>query len=73
MYSETYLTTLRSFIILRPGDGFSSFVKITVLFFWGGVKIKCNEAFRGVYNTRKNVKSSLVLVVVLVLVSKGLK
>ena len=34
--SETYLTTLRSFIILRPGDGFSSFVKITVLFiFWG--------------------------------------
>ena len=57
------------------GDGLSSFSKDNSANYL--VKKKCSEAFRGVHNLR-NVrektyyKSNLVLVVVLVLESKGL-
>ena len=44
------LKSVRGFIILRPGDGLSSFSKDNSANFL--VKKKCNEVFRGVYNLR---------------------
>ena len=73
---KTSYQNVRSFIILRSGEGFKlPLIKISVLTF--PVKIqKLNEAFRGIYFLRirktKTFKSNLVLVVVLVLESKGL-
>ena len=60
-------------IILQSGEGSSSFNNDNSANFSG--EKKYNEEFRGVCffdNTRKNFKSSLVLVVVFVLESKGL-
>ena len=66
------LLSVRGFIILRPGDGLSSFSKDNSANFV--VKKMRYEAFRGVYkfeNTRKNFKLILVLMIVFVLESKG--
>ena len=63
----------RSFIIFRSGKGLTSSNKDRSTNFSG--EKKCNEAFRGVHffdSVRKNFKSNLVLVGVLVLESKGL-
>ena len=51
MVTETsYEVLIRVFIILWPGDGFSSFRKDNSTNF--KVKKKCKEAFRGVYSLR---------------------
>ena len=67
------LSNVGSFIILLPGEGLTSFNKYNSANFSG--EKKYNQAFRGVYffyNTRENIKSNLVLVVVLILKSKVL-
>ena len=48
-------TSYKGFIILRPGDGLSSFNKDDSANFL--VKKKCNEAFKGVYNLRIRKKT----------------
>ena len=66
-------SNVKCFIILRPGGGVTSFTKDDS----ANVSSEKwqNKAFRGVYILRKrekNFKSKLILVVVLVLESKGL-
>ena len=70
---ENKLSNVKSFIILRSEEGVTSFTKGNRANFSG--EKWYNEAFRGAYSLRrreKNFKSNLVLVVVLVLESKGL-
>ena len=69
--AKTSYGNVRSFIILRSGEGLSSFNKNNRANFSG--EKKENEAFQGIYFLRiceKNLKSNVVLV--LVLESKGL-
>ena len=67
------LSNVRSFSILQSGEGSTSFNNDNSANFSG--EKKYNEKFRGVYLLiirEKNLKSNLVLVVVLVLEHKGL-
>ena len=71
--AKTSYRKVRGFIILRSGEGLTSFNKNNRANFSG--EKKGNEAFRGIYFLRiceKYLKSNVVLVVVLVLESKGL-
>ena len=69
--AEKKLSNVRSFIILRSGEGLPSFNKENSANV-SGEKKKYNKAFWNVYYSRVNFQSYLFLVVVLLLESKGL-
>ena len=75
MVAQTSYQMLEVFVILRPGEGLPPSIKITVVTFLvkkRTMKLSGGPIFLEYSTQKKNLKSNLVLAVVLVFESKGL-